>query len=581
MSRSIVSRHVDGGVARRLVVALTVAMSLAALASVVRAFGPPFPEPVTGQRVYDTAGVLDSATIASAEATIRAIEERTGAQVAVYTQVLPYKATEEETLGHARALMDQWGVGRKGFDDGLVILYDLDPSLCHGQVQLYAGAGYEATFLSGAERQQVFEQDMLPYLGDCRLDESLLVALDRVDANATVDHASGLQAARQVDAVFGLVVAPFVFLLLVAWVVANWLRHGRDPDYLDDPSIHMPAPPPDLTPASGALVYDGRSSRHTLTTALLDLASRGELRFVEEAGGFLSKPKVGIGIGAERPDDPKEAWAVERASRQPTSDAERFALDGLQAIAGSSGYIEPDEMTRFASSVAEFDERLESHVVAKGWFTERPTSSARRWYLRAGVEFAAGILALIAGVVIPFAGLVLVGVAVIAAATVTTVLAYSMPSRTLPGAMIRAMLAAYRRTLEKTMAQARSMYEVVQQSGLAWLETPDQAVVWGVALGLHKDVEGVLARSVDDVREGRAIPATVYLPVWYSSAGGGGGGGGGGFGGGSAFSSSAIPNFAGMVAVIGTIGNPPASSGGGGGFGGGGGGGGGGAGGGF
>jgi hypothetical protein len=32
-------------------------------------------------------------------------------------------------------------VGRRGFDDGLGILFDMDESLCHGQVQLDAGAG--------------------------------------------------------------------------------------------------------------------------------------------------------------------------------------------------------------------------------------------------------------------------------------------------------------------------------------------------------------------------------------------------------------------------------------------------------
>ena len=73
-----------------------------------------------------------------------------------------------------------------------------------------------------------------------------------------------------------------VLLLLVAWPLFHWLRFGRDPDYLDDPSIYMPAPPPDLTAAAGALVFDGRSSRHTLTTALLDLASRDEIAFRPE-----------------------------------------------------------------------------------------------------------------------------------------------------------------------------------------------------------------------------------------------------------------------------------------------------------
>jgi len=46
--------------------------------------------------------------------------------------------------------------GREGINDGLVILFDLDESLCYGQIQLYAGAGYAAEHLSSAERQLLF-----------------------------------------------------------------------------------------------------------------------------------------------------------------------------------------------------------------------------------------------------------------------------------------------------------------------------------------------------------------------------------------------------------------------------------------
>ncbi len=60
--------------------------------------------------------------------------------------------------------MDQWGVGRKGFDDGLVILFDLDPSLEHGQVILYGGPGYRAAYLDNSEKQRIFDEDMLPLL---------------------------------------------------------------------------------------------------------------------------------------------------------------------------------------------------------------------------------------------------------------------------------------------------------------------------------------------------------------------------------------------------------------------------------
>ena len=165
-----------------------------------------------------------------------------------------------------------------------------------------------------------------------------------------------------------------------------------------------------------------------------------------------------------------------------------------------------------------------------------------------------------------------------------------MPAVTLPGAMIRAMLAAYRRTLKKTMEQARSMDQVVAEAGLPWLETPDQVVVWGTALGLHAEIEDVLDRSLEDQRDGRVAAGSTWIPAWYSTGAGGHGFASGDFAGagsgsGSAFSSSAVPNLGGMMAALGTIGNSPASSGsggGGGGFGGGGsGGGGGGSGGGF
>jgi len=155
--------------------------------------------------------------------------------------------------------------------------------------------------------------------------------------------------------------------------------------------------------------------------------------------------------------------------------------------------------------------------------------------------------------------------------------------------MIRAMLAAYRRTLKKTMDGARSMDQVVAEAGLPWLETPDQAVVWGTALGLHDEIESVLGRAIEDEREGRVAPGAVWLPTWYGTSGGGGAAGlgdfaGAGAGSGGIFSSSAVPDFGGMMSALGSIGNSPSSSGsgGGGGFGGGGsGGGGGGSGGGF
>jgi hypothetical protein len=54
-----------------------IAVLLLALAPVVRAAGPPFPDPVDGQAVYDTAGLFEDETRFKAEGIIDAIEAQT------------------------------------------------------------------------------------------------------------------------------------------------------------------------------------------------------------------------------------------------------------------------------------------------------------------------------------------------------------------------------------------------------------------------------------------------------------------------------------------------------------------------
>jgi uncharacterized membrane protein YgcG len=535
--------------------------------------GPPFPDPVVDQAVYDFAGVFDAETIAHAESTIDEIEARTGAELAVYSQVVDYGVTTEETERRARALIDQWGIGRVGFDDGMVIFFDLDPSLEHGQVQLYAAPGFEATFLDNAARQAIFDDDMLPYLQRADMDQALLVALERIDDAATPENAARLQLGRQVNAALGLVLAPTVFLLLAGWAFFSWRRFGKDPVYLDDPSILMPAPPPDLTAASGAFVLDGGTSRRALTTAMLDLASRGQIAFREDKGLLGLSTKVGIDTQPQ-PEDAIEQARQERNSRRPTGPAEAVALRRLRALDGSAHFIEPDDLPKFGAAVGEFDKALESHVVGRGWMVEHPSKVISRWVARGVVAIVLGAVAIFVGLNVPISGLVLVGVAAIAGGIVICLFAQGMPAVTMPGAMIRAMLAAYRRTLSKTMEQARSMQQVVDGSGLTWLETPDQAVVWGTALGLQHEIEGVLERSMEDVKAGTAAPSAIYFPGWYRGSDGSSFASAAASGsGGSIFSGSAVPDLGGMMSALGTIGNSPSSSGssggGGGGFGGG------------
>ena len=554
----------------------------AALAADPPLAGPPFPAPQIDVVVYDFADILSSATEARATQIITDVEHRTGAEVVVYTQYKP-GSDQESTEADAITLIDQWGVGRAGFDDGLAIMWNTGRLECmpgvsgNGQVQLYAAPGYRAAYLSNEERQSIFDNDMLPYLRQCDEDSALLAALDKIDAAATPEHAELLARARIIDAAIGLVAGPGVFILLVGWVGIAWLRYGKDPVYLDDPSVHMAGPPEALTPAAAVFVLAGSSSRRALTTALLDIASRGRIAFREESHLFGLQKKVGIATELPEPDPQTRARQLRNDARK-LGRAERLIADRVQALARKSGgYIGPDELLELGSSVADFDRALETEVVQRGWFREKPSGVVGRWLVRAGLAVFGGVIAIGAGVALPSSGLLLIGIAVLLGGILVGILARSMPAVSLPGAMIRAMLAAYRRTLRKTLEQARSMDQVVAEAGLPWLETPDQVVVWGTALGLHEEIEQVLERTLEDTREGRIAAGSAWLPAWYATGGSGGSGlfgdrsgfAGAAAGSGGLLSSGAIPDLGGMMATLGTIGNSPSSSGGGGGGGGG------------
>ncbi len=587
---------------RRLLPALGILLVVAAWlapASPARAEtppGPPFPDPVVGRAVYDTAGLFTDAAIAAAEATIDRIEERSGAEVVVYTQVKP-GATADSTESDAIRLIDQWGVGRAGFDDGLAILmnvYTEPGGRVRGQVQLYAAPGFRALYLTNEERQQIYDDEMLPRLEAQDFDGALLAALARVDAVATAEKAAQLTFARQADAVIGIIGGLGGLLLLSGYALFHWRRYGRDPYVVDSPSIYLPAPPPELTAAGGALVHDGRSSRRTLTTALLDLASRDELAF-RAKDQRIGADEVTVEIHPPAVDDPR----VRLNRRNPLSPAEALVLQRLDAAAQTEARVlqRPDaaaqpgpdrvrEVDRgalliFGESVGEFDALLEAELVDRGWFAAAPSKVTTRWRLIGGAEIAAGFLAFLVGQWLPSGGFTLFAIGLGAAGVFTFGLAGAMPARTLTGATLRVMLAAYQRTLQAALAGARSVEQVMAEPRLGWLETPDRAVVWSVALGLEHEVEEVLKRSLEDLRAGRTSSA--YLPTWYGASSGGGPGGSGGWGGVAPglMSGSAIPNLGGMFGALGTIGNTPSSSGGGGFGGGSSGGGGGGAGGGF
>jgi uncharacterized membrane protein YgcG len=526
--------------------------------------GPPYPDAETGRTVYDYAGLFSPGIVTEAERIIAGIEQRTGAQVRVYTQVKPESDTLEAANADARALMDQWGVGRKGFDDGLVILFDMQANLWQGQASLTAGSGYQAAFLTDEERQAIFDEDMEPLLSAGYMDSGLLVVLREIDANATPEHAATLQRARQINALIALA-GVLAFFLLSGWTLVGWLRTGRDPIYIDDNSVLMAGPPDDLTPAMATLLLADRTSDRTLSAGLIDLAARGSIAFE-----------------AEDPGDEDAEMSIRFLRSGHVGGAEGTLLGAIEARAPEDGYVPPTDLYELRDAFDSFKRKLEHRAVELRWLRSVPSTVVPPWALLGGFEIAVAAFIGLLWLTIEASGLLVLTLGLALAGVITVVVAYFMPARTKLGSMLYAMLAAYRRTLQKTMDQAESMGEIVKAKALPWVETPDQVMAWAVAFGLNDELEKVLKRSMTApaAASGRASGVAsdaIWAPSWWraGSAASGASGSGASFAGSGGsrdthglYSATAIPDPGSIVAALRSITHAPSPYTGGGGGGG-------------
>jgi hypothetical protein len=158
-----------------------------------------------------------------------------------------------------------------------------------------------------------------------------------------------------------------------------------------------------------------------------------------------------------------------------------------------------------------FGTLLQRYARRHGWVAGMPIVANIKWGLLAAAEVVVGIAVAGAGNQAGIDPVRWLGYGVIAGGVATFLIARAMPALSRDGAVMKAQLAAYRRTLQQTFAQTSSLDQAVG-GRLPWLETPDQALVWGVALGLRKDIEALLARSA------AAASGGAFAPTWYASA---------------------------------------------------------------
>jgi uncharacterized membrane protein YgcG len=561
---------------KRLVRRLPAALALVAIATILLvlvlvrpAAALTLPPSQAGVAVYDLAHAWQPGTIAQAQSIATSIRLRTQAEIAVVS--IPTGLSDVSTTtaqADALLIMQTWGVGRPGVDVGLVVLFDLDTTLRHGQIYLYTGKGFRDLYLSDDEARSIVDDVMLPTAKSGDLDGALLQGLALVDHVTQSGGNPDRAGTALLHALVGAVIVGGAVLVLALFMRTWWLR-GRDARIptIDD-SVLLPAPPPGLTPAMATVLRRDQVDHESFTSALVDLGHRGLLTF--EEGGLIKKH-----VSLLVPMTPLDDAGSSDARRRPLGSAEATLLDGVE-VAATGGVLSSAELKKGTGKKLydAFKKSIGEAALASGWFRDDPTKIVGRW-TGIGIGLAVVAIALAfflvvdrsnsSNLVLPgkaYIGWPLVVAFVIGAAI--AVLSRYLAARTTDGAQTLAMALAYRNTLRYEIARADTIDHAVAKTStrLPWITTPDELTVWAVALGLKNEVDGLIKQTFE---ASQAAGSPIWAPVWFS--------GGGGLG-----DVASVDN---LTSMIGSISTTAASSSGSGFSGGGGGGGGGGAGGGF
>ncbi|HYC07296.1 MAG TPA: hypothetical protein VEG29_05175 [Candidatus Binatia bacterium] len=137
---------------------------------------------------------------------------------------------------------------------------------------------------------------------------------------------------------------------------------------------------------------------------------------------------------------------------------------------------------------------LETYAKRHGWIASMSITRRLPWRALGVVEVVVGVV--VAAIASPGPNIALgVGLGIAAGGVATWLIAPAMASKTMEGAVMKAQLAAYRRTLQATFTSAGLLDDSLKPNAMTWLETPDQVLVWGVALGLRDEIVDLMRRS--------------------------------------------------------------------------------------
>ncbi|MGZ8293641.1 MAG: TPM domain-containing protein [Telluria sp.] len=206
----------------RLLWAITLTLALAGGA---RAQFVPVPA-LTGH-VTDQAGMLTADQRARLEAVLTDYETKSGSQIAV----LLVKTTEPEAIEqYGIRVVDQWKLGRKGIDDGVLLLVAKDNPSSLRRLRIEAGRGVQGV-LTDAQSKRILQDVIAPHFRQEQYYDGLVAGVGAIATllnkelfPAPVQQPQPQRQAQQDDGGMGLI----PMLVIGAFVLMSIFRpRGR------------------------------------------------------------------------------------------------------------------------------------------------------------------------------------------------------------------------------------------------------------------------------------------------------------------------------------------------------------------
>lgn len=135
------------------------ACALSLLLAVAPAYAQLQPVPALTGHLVDGAGMLDAGQRSKLEAVLADYEAKTGSQIAVLT----VKSTAPEAIEQfSIRVTDAWKLGRKGVDDGVLLMVAPDNPTALRRLRIEAGRGVQGV-LTDAQAKRVLQDVIAPH----------------------------------------------------------------------------------------------------------------------------------------------------------------------------------------------------------------------------------------------------------------------------------------------------------------------------------------------------------------------------------------------------------------------------------